>query len=433
MVMTTARFFGNTSALDPFKAVTMNGQMSLDRLASDFGRVRACTEALAAPLSPEDQAAQSMPDASPAKWHRAHSTWFFETFILGPAGVDRLSPEAYSVLFNSYYNGVGDQFDRPSRGLLTRPSHDEITDYRGRVDSAVQDLLRTDLGGELAGRVEVGLHHEQQHQELLLTDIKHLLSRNPLDPAYADPRDPADGRASAPVMRWAEHARGIVHIGVDQAPFHFDNEGPGHDALVHSFSIAQRLVTNAEYQAFIDDGGYERPELWLSEGWHTAHTHGWEAPLYWRDDRTGWSTFTLHGREAVRPNEAVIHVSYFEADAYARWAGARLPTEQEWETATAEPEPAPLCGRSPAVHPAVPTLYGAAWQWTSSSYAAYPGYRAAPGALGEYNGKFMCNQHVLRGSSCATPAGHARRSYRNFFPSGARWQFSGIRLAKDSD
>jgi ergothioneine biosynthesis protein EgtB len=412
----------------------MNGQMSLDRLVSDFERVRACTEALAAPLSAEDQAAQSMPDASPTKWHRAHSTWFFETFVLGPAGVDRLSPEPYSVLFNSYYNGVGDQYDRPSRGLLTRPSHHEITDYRARVDDGVRNLLRTDLdagGDELAARIEVGLHHEQQHQELLLTDIKHLLSCNPLDPAYADPRESPSEATSAPTMRWAEHARGIVHIGVDQEPFHFDNEGPGHDALVHSFEIAQRLVTNEEYRAFIDDGGYDRPDLWLSEGWQAAQAHGWRAPLYWRDDSSGRTTFTLRGREAVRPNEPVIHVSYFEADAYARWAGARLPTEQEWEAATARPEPAPLCGRSSSVHPVVPSLYGAAWQWTSSSYAAYPGYRPEAGALGEYNGKFMCNQQVLRGSSCATSAGHARRTYRNFFPSGARWQFSGIRLAKD--
>jgi ergothioneine biosynthesis protein EgtB len=409
----------------------MNGQMSEDRLASDFERVRAQTELLAAPLSAEDQSAQSMPNASPTKWHRAHTTWFFETFVLGPAGVERLSPEPYGVLFNSYYNAVGEQYDRPSRGLLTRPSHDEVTAYRRRVDDAVLDLLGTDLAPDLALRIEVGLHHEQQHQELLVTDIKHLLSYNPLDPAYAAERPQLEDGASAPPLRWADHPGGIVRIGCDPGLFHFDNEGPAHDALVHPFEIAQRLVTNGEYLAFIDDGGYERSELWLSDGWHAVQTHGWRAPLYWRQDAADWSAFTLYGRETLRKNEPLAHISYYEADAYARWFGARLPTEQEWEAATAEPEPAPLCGRAPCAHPAVPSPYGAAWQWTSSSYAAYPGYHPAEGALGEYNGKFMCSQYVLRGSSCATPAGHARRSYRNFFQPDARWQFSGTRLARD--
>jgi ergothioneine biosynthesis protein EgtB len=409
----------------------MNGRMSLDTLAGDFQRVRAYTETLAAPLSAEDQAVQSMPDASPTKWHRAHTTWFFETFVLGPAGVAPLSPELYAVLFNSYYNAVGDQYDRPSRGLLTRPGHDEITAYRERVDAAVLELLHTDLEADLAVRIEVGVHHEQQHQELLVTDIKHLLSRNPLDPAYLDGQPRSDDAASSPDLRWADFVRGVVGIGCDRAGFHFDNEGPVHDVLVHPFQITQRLITNGEYQAFIEDGGYQRPELWLSEGWHAVQVHDWRAPLYWRDDPEGRTAFTLHGRDRVRSAEPVIHVSYYEADAYARWARARLPTEQEWEVATADPEPAPLCGRPPSSHPVAPSLYGAAWQWTSSSYAAYPGYRPAGGALGEYNGKFMCNQQVLRGSSCATSAGHTRRTYRNFFPSGARWQFSGIRLAKD--
>ena len=409
----------------------MNGQMSQDRLASDFERVRAQTELLVAPLSAEDQCAQSMPDASPTKWHRAHTTWFFETFVLGPSGAKGLSPEPYAVLFNSYYNAVGEQYDRPSRGLLTRPSHDEVTGYRGRVDTAVLELLRTNPNGELARRVEVGLHHEQQHQELLVTDIKHLLSRNPLDPSYAVVRAEPEDSPSVPAVRWTDQPAGIVRVGCDPELFHFDNEGPAHDALVHPFQIAQRLVTNGEYLAFIDDGGYDRPELWLSEGWKAAQTHGWRAPLYWRNDENGWSVFTSHGREQLREGEPLIHVSYYEADAYARWSCARLPTEQEWEAATAEPEPAPLCGRAPAVHPVVPSPYGAAWQWTSSSYVAYPRYQAPEGALGEYNGKFMCNQYVLKGSSCATPAGHARRSYRNFFPADARWQFSGIRLARD--
>ena len=409
----------------------MNGHMLLDRLASDFRRVRAQTEALTAPLSAEDQCVQSMPDASPTKWHQAHTTWFFETFVLGPAGVESLSPDAYAVLFNSYYNAVGEQFHRPSRGLLTRPSHDEVADYRRRVDAAVLDLLCTDLDDELAARIEVGLHHEQQHQELIVTDIKHLLSCNPLDPAYAPGPPEPERKASTPSLRWTEHLGGIVRIGSDPALFHYDNEGPVHDALVHPFQISQRLVTNGEFRGFIDDGGYDRPELWLSEGWQVVQTHGWRAPLYWREDGDEWSVFTLHGRRRLASAEPVVHVSYYEADAYARWAGTRLPTEQEWEAATAAPEPAPLCGRAPSVHPSSPSLYGAAWQWTTSSYAAYPGYRPTEGALGEYNGKFMCSQYVLRGSSCATPAGHARRSYRNFFPPDARWQFSGIRLARD--
>ncbi len=409
----------------------MKGQMLRERLANDFERVRAQTEALVAPLSAEDQCVQSMPDASPSKWHRAHTTWFFETFVLGPAGVEGLSPELYAILFNSYYNAVGEQYHRPSRGLLTRPSHDEVTAYRERVDASVLDLLRTGIDDELARRVEVGLHHEQQHQELLVTDIKHLLSCNPLDPVYARDASPQEDAASAPAMRWAKHAGGIVRIGCEPRCYHFDNEGPVHDALLHPFEIGQRLVTNGEYLAFIEDGGYERPEFWLSAGWDTAQGRGWAAPQYWRKKTDGWSQFTLHGRRAVRDAEPVVHVSFYEADAYARWSGVRLPTEQEWEVATSEPEPAPLGGRAAKVHPTSPSPYGAAWQWTSSSYAAYPGYRPAEGALGEYNGKFMCNQQVLRGSSCATPAGHARRSYRNFFPADARWQFSGIRLARD--
>jgi len=409
----------------------MNQGMVVDRLASDFQRVRSQTEALAAPLSAEDQCVQSMPDASPTKWHRAHTTWFFETFVLAPAGIEGLSPEAFSVLFNSYYNAVGDQYHRPSRGLLTRPSSDEVAGYRRRVDDAVLELLDGDLADELAARVEVGLHHEQQHQELIITDIKHLLSCNPLEPGYADQRAQQPTDDAIPALRWAEHRGGIVRIGCDSDGFHFDNEGPVHDALVHPFQIAQRLVTNGEYLAFIDDGGYERPELWLSDGWQALLADGWKAPEYWRRDGDGWSSYTLNGRRPLRLGEPVIHVSYYEADAYARWAGARLPTEYEWEATTAEPETAPLCARVPWIHPLTPSLHGAAWQWTSSSYSAYPGYRPAAGALGEYNGKFMCGQYVLRGSSCATPSGHARRSYRNFFQPGARWQFSGIRLARD--
>lgn len=409
----------------------MDGQMPGEELARDFVRVRAETEALAAPLSPEDQLAQSMRDASPTKWHRAHTTWFFETFVLKPAGVGGLSPAPYSMLFNSYYNGVGEQFDRPSRGLLTRPSHVDIREYRERVDAAMVKLLGRGMNDELRACVEVGLHHEQQHQELLLTDVKHLLSCNPLDPAYAPaPARSADTPVTQP-LRWAKHEGGIVRIGSEPGCYCFDNEGPAHDSLLHPFQAAQRLVTNGEYLEFIGDGGYQRPELWLSEGWQVVRDQGWNAPLYWREDADGWTDFSLYGRRPLETAMPVLHVSYYEADAFARWAGARLPTEQEWEAATAEPEPAPLCGRPAGLHPSAPSLYGAAWQWTSSSYAAYPGYRPAEGAIGEYNGKFMCSQYVLRGSSCATPTGHARRTYRNFFPPNARWQLTGIRLAKD--
>ena len=408
----------------------MDGQMVEEQVVSDYVRVRAHTEALARPLSAEDQAVQSMPDASPTKWHRAHTTWFFETFVLEPAGVGGLSPAAYAVLFNSYYNAVGEQFHRPSRGMLTRPSHEEITEYRSRVDAAMRELFSRGPSDELARRVEVGLQHEQQHQELLLTDIKHLFSLNPLDPAYA----PSPAESSAPEtqpLRWAHHPGGIARIGYERDGYCFDNEGPAHDVLLRPFQIAQRLVTNGEYLQFIDDGGYERPELWLSEGWQNVQSHGWRTPLYWRSGSGGWTEHTLHGRVPLQPGLPALHVSYYEADAFARWAGARLPTEHEWEAASADPEPAPLCGRPATLHPAAPSLYGAAWQWTSSSYSAYPGYRPSDGALGEYNGKFMCNQYVLRGSSAATSAGHARRTYRNFFPPGARWQLSGIRLAKD--
>lgn len=429
--MTLADFFGNNGALDPFKVVPMNGQMLADRLASDFRRVRAQTDLLVAPLSAEDQCVQSMPDASPSKWHLAHTTWFFETFVLAPAGVLGLSPEGYSVLFNSYYNAVGEQYHRPSRGLLTRPSAAEVSAYRERVDAAVLDFLSGGVDDELARRIEVGLHHEQQHQELLITDVKHLLSCNPLDPAYAVEEVRPDEEVSAPAMRWSSHPGGIVRIGSEPASFQFDNEGPVHDALLQPFGIAQRLVTNGEYLAFIEDGGYERAELWLSDGWQRLQSDGWRAPKYWCQDADAWSSFTLHGRRSLRLGAPLVHVSYYEADAYARWLGVRLPSEQEWEAATAEPEPAPLCGRASKVHPSSLSLYGAAWQWTRSSYAAYPGYQPAEGALGEYNGKFMCSQYVLRGSSCATADGHARRGYRNFFQPGARWQFSGIRLARD--
>ena len=409
----------------------MNGQMHLGRLANDFERVRAQTEVLAGLLSVEDQCVQSMPDASPTKWHRAHTTWFFETFVLRPAGIERLSPEAFQVLFNSYYNAVGEQYHRPSRGLLTRPSQAEVTEYRSRVDEQVLSLLRSGVDDAMATRIELGLHHEQQHQELILTDVKHLLSFNPLFPPYSSSALPDAEETPIPELQWTGHPGGVAPVGFAEASFHFDNEGPAHDVLLQPFGIAKRLVTNQEYLEFIEDRGYERPEPWLSAGWNHVQEHGWRAPLYWQEGPDGWSVFTLHGRGPLRPGDPVTHVSYYEADAYARWVGARLPTEQEWEASTTDPEPAALGERDPWTHASQPRIYGACWQWTASSYAPYPRYRPVEGAIGEYNGKFMCGQYVLRGSSFATPAGHARRTYRNFFPPDARWQLSGIRLARD--
>ncbi len=420
----------------------MNSGMNLTELANDYRRVRAQTEALASLLSAEDQCVQSMPDASPTKWHRAHTTWFFDTFVLRPSDIDAGVPPEFEVLFNSYYNAVGEQFDRPSRGLLTRPSLEEVSRYREGVDECMLELLAAGVDDETAETIVLGLHHEQQHQELIVTDVKHLLSLNPIFPAYTTADRPSPDTAQSPIMRWTSHPGGVTPIGIDGDGFRFDNEGPRHEVLLQPFLIAQRLVTNAEYLAFMDDGGYHRPDLWLSAGWAHAQQSGWEAPAYWfrsegndasLSTKSSWDVFTLHGLSPLRPGDPVTHVSYYEADAYARWADARLPTEHEWETATAEPETSQLAGRTTWTHAAQPRIYGACWQWTSSSYAPYPRYRPATGAIGEYNGKFMCGQYVLRGSSFATPAGHARRTYRNFFPPDARWQLSGLRLARDSD
>jgi len=415
-----------------------------DSLAERYRAVRAATERLAAPLSPEDCAAQSMPDASPVKWHLAHTTWFFETFVLAEARPE-LPPfdPAYRVLFNSYYQAVGPQHPRPRRGLLTRPSLAEVRAYRAHVDRALLDWLAAGAPApELAARVELGLHHEQQHQELILTDVKHLLAQNPLRPAYrADLRAPARSHGAAPLV-WHRFAGGVREIGAEGSGFRFDNEEPRHRQLVPAFELASRPVTNAEYAAFVDAGGYRRPEWWLSDGWTAVQEHGWQAPLYWEREGDGWSVFTLAGPRPLDHDAPVCHVSFYEADAYARWAGARLPTEAEWETAAAGVPPrghfaagdwlgpAPL-GRDEG-REAPARLFGDVWEWTASPYVAYPGYRPAAGALGEYNGKFMCNQMVLRGGSCASPPGHLRASYRNFFPPAARWQWSGIRLARDA-
>ena len=408
-------------------------------LSTRFAAVRAATRALAAPLSPEDCVLQSMPDASPVKWHLAHTTWFFETFVLeAHARAHAPFDPHFRVLFNSYYNGVGDKHPRHERGLISRPDLARVLAYRAHVDAAMEELLRVPPAPPLAALVEIGLNHEQQHQELILTDVKHLLAANPQKPAY-QPRWPLKAVKPQP-LAWLPYEGGLLELGHDGHGFAFDNEGPRHRAFVAPFELASRPVTHGEYAAFIDDGGYRRPELWLSLGWDTVQSRGWQAPLYWSARDGGHRTFTLHGLADIDPHTPVAHVSYFEADAYARWAGARLPTEQEWECAARDVPVSGNFAESGALHPlpadaATPAgqpaqLFGDVWEWTASDYAAYPGYRPAAGALGEYNGKFMCGQYVLRGGSCATPAGHIRPTYRNFFPPDARWQFSGIRLAR---
>ncbi|MEP7068276.1 MAG: ergothioneine biosynthesis protein EgtB [Usitatibacter sp.] len=410
--------------------------------AARFMAVRDATRALAAPLSAEDCAIQSMPDASPVKWHLAHTTWFFETFILARHDPQRVAfHPAFRVLFNSYYNAVGEKHPRPQRGLLSRPSLDEVLAYRGAVEQEVVALLEASaLAPELEALVDLGIQHEQQHEELILTDLKHMLSCNPLRPAYQKnwPLTPIQPGES----RWVRVGGGERRIGHPGGGFSFDNEMPRHSVWIHDFEIASHLVTHGNFVDFIEDGGYRRPELWLSAGWDAVATRGWEAPLYWERCGARWDTFTLRGMAPVERNTPVCHLSFYEADAFARWAGARLPTEAEWEVAA---EGAPIEGNfleSGALHPLalreVPAeaelaqLFGDVWEWTRSDYAPYPGFRPAAGAVGEYNGKFMCNQYVLRGGSCATPRSHIRASYRNFFPADARWQFSGVRLARDA-
>jgi ergothioneine biosynthesis protein EgtB len=385
-----------------------------------FAAVRAETEARAAALSPEDQVVQSMPDASPTKWHRAHTTWFFEQFLLVPHLPSyAVFDPGFAYLFNSYYVAAGPRHARPMRGLLTRPDGAQVAAYRNHVDRAVERLL-ADADETLLPQVlrilEIGLHHEQQHQELILTDILHAFAQNPLAPAYD-----ADWRAPPPVAAagLAELPRGIRRIGSSGEGFCFDNEGPAHDVLMPPARIARGLVTNAQWLEFIADGGYQAAGLWLSDGWAAVEAQGWRAPGYWGERDGAWFTLTLAGLKPVDPQAAVCHVSYYEADAFAHWAGKDLPTEAQWEVAVG----AGL----------LDDAFGTVWQWTRSAYSPYPGYRAAAGALGEYNGKFMINQMVLRGSSHATPPGHARASYRNFFPPSARWQFSGVRLAEYPD
>lgn len=411
------------------------------RLAERYRQVRVFTDKLCEPLATEDYVVQSMPDASPAKWHLAHTSWFFETFVL-----ERVFPQyrphpQYAFLFNSYYNAVGPMHCRPRRGLISRPTVADTRRYRNEIDDWMMRFFEDanhDDWRALEPVVELGLNHEQQHQELLLTDIKHLLAQNPLYPPYQN--RPSDRPGQRPIEApWVEFDEGLRVIGHSGDGFCFDNECPQHRVFLERFSLAPRLVTNLDYLAFVEDGGYERPEFWLSLGWVTRTEQRWEAPLYWEKRAGDWFCFTLSGLRPLEPAEPVCHVSYFEADAYARWAGARLPSEAEWEVASAD---LPLAGNfaeRSEFHP-VPVqapsgtldqMFGDLWEWTRSSYSPYPGYRPPAGALGEYNGKFMCNQYVLRGGSCATAQSHIRRTYRNFFAPDKRWQFMGIRLAKD--
>jgi ergothioneine biosynthesis protein EgtB len=399
-------------------------------LRQRFNAVRRRSVSLSKPLSEEDCCVQSMPDASPVKWHLAHTTWFFETFLLEPhePGFAPHHP-AFRMLYNSYYNGVGEKHARAQRGLITRPSFDEVLAYRHAIDTRMGALL--DAGKpELMALVELGLQHEEQHQELLLTDVKHLLSMNPLLPAYAGSALPP--APAAPALRWLEFDGGVVEIGHAGNDHCFDNELPRHHQFVEPYRLASRLATNGDYLAFLRDGGYGDPALWMSEGWDWVMREGLRHPLYWHEQDGQWHEFTLHGLQPLDLQRPLTHLSWFEADAYARWAGARLPTEAEWEHAARDANDAAVRALHPAARGegALSDLFGACWQWTSSSYGPYPGYVSQPGALGEYNGKFMSNQYVLRGSSCATPVGHARPTYRNFFPATARWQFSGVRLAR---
>jgi ergothioneine biosynthesis protein EgtB len=429
------------------------------RLADALAEVRRATEGLAAPLSAEDQMVQSMPDASPTKWHLAHTTWFFETFVLAPRAPGyRVFDPRFGYLFNSYYESVGPRHSRPARGLLSRPSLAQVRQYRGHVDEALGRFLREgDPDDATLAVIELGLHHEQQHQELILTDVKHALAQNPMAPAYradAAPAAPQSASSAAPPLVYRPCEGGLVEVGHAGDGFAFDNEGPRHRAYLRPFALATRLVTCGEVLDFMADGGYQRPTLWLSAGYEAVAREGWTAPLYWEERDGAWWELTLGGPRPVDRAAPACHVSYYEADAVARWMEARLPTELEWERAAADapvagsfvesgklhPAPAMPASAAPAMPasaaPASPgalaQLYGEVWQWTASAYAPYPGFVTAPGALGEYNGKFMVGQMVLRGGSCVSPRSHLRATYRNFFPPHARWQFSGLRLARDA-
>ncbi|GCE24662.1 ergothioneine biosynthesis protein EgtB [Dictyobacter alpinus] len=412
-------------------------------LLDNYSRVRHFTEQLCAPLVVEDYVIQSMPDVSPTRWHLAHTSWFFETFLLEPNVPDYISPHPqYAYLFNSYYNSVGERHCRPKRGLISRPTVQEIYAYRQYVDECISNFLTAcsqEHLDKITPIVTLGIHHEQQHQELIITDIKHVLSCNPLHPTYLErtigPSQPP------PPLEWISYPEELAWIGYDKDGFAYDNEGPRHREFVDAYQLGSRLITNAEYLQFIKDGGYQNPLLWLSSGWSTVQAEQWRAPLYWEQHDGHWMIMTLSGLCEVEPAEPVCHVSYYEADAYARWANARLATEAEWELATRQLpvegnfvenqtfHPIPLTTQASSTQPA--QMYGDVWEWTQSAYLPYRGYKPAAGALGEYNGKFMCNQFVLRGGSCATSITHIRPTYRNFFPPDARWQFTGVRLARE--
>ncbi|TDG13432.1 ergothioneine biosynthesis protein EgtB [Seongchinamella unica] len=408
-----------------------------DNIQELYLHTRRRSEAFCEPLYPEDYGLQAAPFTSPPKWHLAHTTWFFETFLLKPFLRDYQSPDPhYEVLFNSYYNGIGAQHPRDQRGLLSRPTVTEVKHYRDLIDTGIARLLEQEPNhAEVSRRIRLGIEHERQHQELFFTDLKYSLAANPLAPAYRDA--PAPRHSTAAPVTWHKYNGGLVETGHQGPGFCFDNELPRHKTYLEPFQLANRLVTNAEYQAFIDDGGYRRPEFWLADGWSTVCAEHWRAPYYWREvDGEGWE-FTLHGLQRREAQAPVAHVSGYEADAFARWAGARLPTEQEWELA-ASFEPGASEGIDDGhLHPPPATgdrgmqqLYGHCWQWTQSAYSPYPGFNPSSDAIGEYNGKFMSNQWVLRGGSCVSAADHVRPSYRNFFYPPDRWQFSGIRLAK---
>lgn len=408
-------------------------QFACSPLRERYQEIRKKSLELTQPYSAEDQMLQSMPDCSPAKWHLAHTTWFFETFILGEH-VRGYKPydRRFKHLFNSYYKQLGSHPYRGSRGLMSRPSLHEVHSYRAHVDEAMLRHLEVE-SEQTAALVELGLNHEQQHQELILTDIKHALWSMPVGPGRV-----SQPRAVAPdvPLQWIYFEGGIHKIGHSGAGFSFDNEGPRHEVLLRLFRLASRLVTNAEFLQFMNDGGYRRPELWLSDGWDALCAQGWKSPLYWEEDGGRWFEFTLSGMRELDPASPVCHVSYYEADAYARWAGARLPREEEWEVAAAQNPSTGTLLETGNLHPqparanGMQQMFGDVWEWTSSAYLGYPGFEPAAGLVGEYNAKFMCNQFVLRGGSCATPSSHIRATYRNFFPPHARWQFSGIRLAK---
>ena len=415
---------------EPFlaKEKRLQENVSCQALWDRYRQVRSRSEELAGPITPEDAQVQSMPDVSPTKWHLAHTSWFFETFLLRRQPDYKPVHPQFEILFNSYYNAVGEQHPRNNRGVVSRPSLAEVYDYRHQINAAIEDRIKRAEGAELdvlASLLELGLNHEEQHQELLLTDILHVFASNPLRPCYRKERPP--GSKAADPIRWHDYEEGIRWIGHDGEGFAFDNEAPPHRVFVHPFQLASRLVISREYIEFIADGGYKRPLLWLSDGWNTRKQQGWQTPLYWEQRDGTWWRMTLYGMLLVDPDAPVCHVSYYEADAYARWAAARLPTEMEWEVSAVALTPGSRT--SDTAQPQ--QLFGDVWEWTQTAYGPYPGYSPSEGALGEYNSKFMCNQLVLRGGSFATPIAHIRSTYRNFFPPDARWQFAGIRLARN--